>query len=265
VADGFTLSKWYLDCVAEDGDAFVAYAAEARWGPVALKYASTLRRRPGAEVATVETTLREVPWPVETEQAVTWQAPLLGVEGRWTAIDPSIEATVLESDEGSVRWRCLQPRARAAVVQGDVPVAGLGYVETLTLTLPPWRMPIDELWWGRFLGETSSLVWIDWRGPHTRRLAWLDGDEVAVARIDPEGLASDTGDVRLTVEPGGLLRRGALGRTALAIVPAVDRLLPVRILAADETKWCARGVLDVRGRARDRGWVIHEVVRWPAS
>jgi hypothetical protein len=263
VAEGFTLSKWYLDCVGGDGDALVAYAAEMRWGPLTLRYASTLRRRPGELEATAATTMREVPWPVESALDVTWSAPLLGLEGRWTGLGGPIEATVLESTEGSVRWRCIHPRARAAVTHAGERIEGLGYVEVLTLTMAPWRLPIDELRWGRFLGERHALVWIDWRGPHSRRVAWLDGAQVDLARVDTDLVASERGQVRLSIDPGGLLRRGALGRTALAVVPAVDRLLPVRILATDETKWCARGVLDADGDM-DTGWVVHEVVSWPA-
>jgi hypothetical protein len=264
VREGFTLSKWYLDCVGDDGDALVAYAAEVRWGPVALRYASTLRRRPGQARATVDTTLRDVPWPESSDgQGVSWEAPQLGIEGRWKALAQPIDATILESEEGRVQWRCLLPSAWATVVHAGAPLEGRGYVEQLTLTVPPWRMPIDELRWGRFLGQRHALVWIDWRGPHDRRLAWLDGVEARPVSIEPAGVTTDAGDV-LSIEPGGLMRQGALGRTALAIVPAVDRLLPVRILATDETKWCARGMLEVQGQPPDRGWVVHEVVRWPA-
>lgn len=263
MTEPFTLSKWYLDCVGSDGDALVAYAAEMRWGPLALRYASTLRRRPGTSVAVAGATLREVPWPMENGADVTWSAPRLGLEGRWAALDRPIEATVLESTDGSVLWRCLQPRARATLTHEGERIEGLGYVEVLTLTMPPWRLPIDELRWGRFLGERHALVWIDWRGPHSRRLVWLDGVAVRGAHMDTEGLASEGGEARLSIDPGGLLRRGALGRTALSVVPAVDRLFPVRILATDEAKWCARGVLEAAGD-RDTGWVVHEVVRWPA-
>ncbi len=261
--EGFTLSKWYLDCVGGDGDALIAYAAELRWGPLTLCYASTLRRRPGEHEATAQATMREVPWPVESGEDVAWSVPLLGLDGRWSALDRPLLATVLETPAGAVRWRCIQPRGRAAVTHAGDRIEGLGYVEVLTLTMPPWRLPIDELRWGRFLGEKHALVWIDWRGPHSRRLAWLDGAEVELARVDTDVLVSEGGNVKLWIEPGGLLRRGALGRTALAVVPAVDRLLPVRILATDETKWCARGALDTGGET-DTGWVVHEVVSWPA-
>jgi hypothetical protein len=49
-----------------------------------------------------------------------------------------------------------------------------------------------------------------------------------------------------------------LGRTALSIIPKVERLFPWRILHIRETKWRSRGLLDGVS-----GWAIHEEVRWP--
>jgi hypothetical protein len=42
---GFVLSKYYLDCVSDDGDVFIAYAAEVRWHALALSYTAVLVRR----------------------------------------------------------------------------------------------------------------------------------------------------------------------------------------------------------------------------
>ncbi|HYF95417.1 MAG TPA: hypothetical protein VD969_24665 [Symbiobacteriaceae bacterium] len=39
---GFHLSKWYLDCVAEDGSALIGYRARLRWRSLALEYAAAL-------------------------------------------------------------------------------------------------------------------------------------------------------------------------------------------------------------------------------
>ncbi len=188
----------------------------------------------------------------------------MGVEARFASLARPLDATVLEVPEGRVHWHCLQPRADASIAHAGSVLRGLGYVERLTVTLPPWSLPIDELAWGRFLGDRHTMVWIDWRGPHARKLVWLDGEEMGEgAGVRRRSITSACGDVSLTIEDGRVLRRGALGKTALAVVPAIDRVLPVRILAVDETKWCARGVLAVLG-TRDEGWVIHEEVRWPA-
>ncbi|MFT3770218.1 MAG: hypothetical protein QM820_32720 [Minicystis sp.] len=261
---GFTLSKWYLDCVGDGGDVFIAYAAEVRWRALAIRYTSTLVQRAGSPTR-VDATLRSAPPPVIDGGVLAWSAPALDVSGRWEALAPEARDTVLAAPEGRVEWRCLMPRARAAVtLASEPPIRGLGYAEHLTLTLPPWQMPIDELWWGRFLAEDAALVWIDWRGPHRRHVVILDGIAVGPARIDERGLATDDGSLRLTLADARVLREGALGKTALAILPAVDTLLPVRILATDERKWVARGTLDRQGR-RSEGWVIHEVVRWPGQ
>ena len=55
----FELSKWYLDCVGEGGDVFIAYAAEVRWRAHALRYTSTLVQRAGSATR-VEATLRDM-------------------------------------------------------------------------------------------------------------------------------------------------------------------------------------------------------------
>ncbi len=38
----FLLTKWYLDCVAESGDATVVYVADLRWNKLSLRYGSLL-------------------------------------------------------------------------------------------------------------------------------------------------------------------------------------------------------------------------------
>jgi len=259
---GFELSKWYLDVVGDNGDVFIAYTAEVRWGSLALRYASTLVQRVGSATR-IDATLRGAPEPALEGERLTWASSLLGASGRWTACAPEVRDTILERANGHVKWRCLMPRAAAEVTLPSGPVIrGLGYVEHLTLTLAPWSMPINELWWGRFLSPDASLVWIDWRGPHQHQLVLLDGVPCGPSRIDERGLATDDGRVSLALSDSRVLREGALGKTALAILPAVDTILPVRILGTEERKWAARGTLHHEGR-RSEGWVIHEMVRWP--
>lgn len=181
--------------------------------------------------------------------------------GQWTALQPPVEATFFQSDEGQVAWTCHQPLARASVTTPRGSWEGLGYVEQLEVGFAPWRLPIDELHWGRFLSPKSMLVWVDWRGPHQRRLVIMDGAEVPGATVDETGVSAE--GLRLTFQDSRVLRRGAIGKTALALVPKLDAVFPARILATDETKWCSRGVLERHGE-RLEGQVIHEVVRWPA-
>ena len=59
------------------------------------------------------------------------------------------------------------PAAEVSVsLRGFAPLRGTGYAERILITIPPWRLPIRELRWGRWIGEAASrsVVWIDWRG-----------------------------------------------------------------------------------------------------
>jgi protein-S-isoprenylcysteine O-methyltransferase Ste14 len=258
----FLLSKWYMDCVGDAGETVIAYAARLRWRSITLHYASVLIGAPG-QPPRVETTMRASPEPELVGGILSWSSPALHIAGRWSSLAPPVEATIFESPEGRVEWRCHQPRAQAEITLGDRVVRGLGYTEHLVLSVEPWRMPIDQLRWGRFVGEHSALVWIDWRGGHTKQVVLLDGVDVGASSVGDRSVATERGDVRLTIEDGTSLRRGAIGTTALARVPGLERF-PLRILAVDEQKWCARGTLD-HTQGSDHGWVIHEVVRWPEA
>jgi protein-S-isoprenylcysteine O-methyltransferase Ste14 len=259
---GFQLSKWYMDGVGEGGDVVIGYAAELRWGRSSLRYGSVLVRWTGEDPRT-DTAVSSSPLPERLGDTLAWTSPPLGVVGRWTALTPPSEKTFLEVRQGRVVWRCLQPRAQCEITVRGRTLVGRGYAEHVLLTIEPWFLPIDELRWGRFVGERSSLVWVDWRGKHSTQLLHLDGREVGPARIDAHSVASHDDAVRLTLEGNRVLREGAIGETVLSRVPVLRRL-PLRILGVQEAKWCARGVLE-DARGRDQGWAIHEVVRWPPA
>lgn len=228
----FHLSKWYLDCVSGGGEVFLAYCAELRWRALHLRYAHVLGK---------SSSLREVPAPVWNDGVLEWNAPALGVSGKWRALDPPIEETLFD---GGCQWRCLAPRARADVSVGNDFLHGLGYAEHLTLTVPPWRLGIKELRWGRFLSETDSLVWID-ALPAPRGLRWHNG-------------VRGGDELKLEIQDRAVLRQGALAETALSIIPNVRKLFPKSVLGLGESKWLSRATYAGR-----EGWAIHEVVEWP--
>jgi hypothetical protein len=269
---GFRLSKWYLDCMTPGGDAVVVYAAELGWSRIALRYASVLELEGGRP--RVATSLRGHESPVARDGSLAWSSAPLGVRGTWRAIAPPVEETLLDSGDGSVVWRCLQPASRVALHLGAAEsgastraVDGLGYAEQLTTTIAPWRLPIQELHWGRFVSEPDgdgvhdSLVWIDWRGPHAVRLVLRGGARVD-ADVSEERIGLADGSA-LTLDRRDVLREGAIGGTVLGAIPQLRDAVPGRILGVHERKWRSRGVLERPGRRPIEGWAIHEVVRWP--
>ena len=250
-----------MDCVSDDGDAFIGYVASLRWRGLSLNYSSILLHRNGTEVD-VNTTLQESTIPQVKGASIEWSSSRLDVAGKWEATTQPIKRSLLELPAGKIEWHCLHPRARAEICIGDGRrLEGLGYVEHLTMTIPPWRLPFDELRWGRFLSDEDSLVWINWRGAHSLNLIFHNGVQVENAVLSEHGL--DTEDTCLDLGDNLVLREGELIQTALSSIPGIRKLFPFRILRTHERKWLSRGALKTSQVGSSTGWAIHEVVRWP--
>ncbi len=250
----FLLRKWYLDCVTADGQALIAYRAQVQWGALKLGYASMLRRTRGGDGDSTETTLRPGDEPVEEPDMVRWACPRLAVEGRWRRACSRVERRLIDGPEGILTWRCVMPRAECEVTVGELgPVRGLGYAESLEMTVAPWGLPIQELRWGRWLSESSSLVWIRWTGPRPLTLVLEDGREIA-GEVGDDAVALRDGRT-LALERARTIREGELGATVLAGIPKLRDVVPPAILRTSEQKWLSRGRL---GAAI--GWAIHERV-----
>ncbi len=259
----FELSKWYADCATEQGGAVIVYRAELRWrGPV-IHYASLLESHDGLP-ARSRFSLRKRPAPAVRDGRIEWKSPAWSAEACWREPGPGIREVLFDSEAGSVEWDCLAPRAAAEVrIGAEPPYRGWGYVERLRMTLPPWRLPIRELRWGRFVNSTDALVWIDWRGPYNRQVVYYNGSPAAAGAIGDREIALQNGEAVLTLDKGTVLRDGALGSTALSVFPNARRLFPASILGVRERKWLSRAVLRRPGREDSFGMAIHEVVEWP--
>jgi len=256
----FSLSKWYLDCVGESGDAAILYRASLRWGVLRLQYGAALVG-PSTGKPTHRYTLRPESEPIAAaDGTINWSCERLGARGTWTRRASPIKRTLLNGDQGGIDWHCLCPRADAVVQIGEHVVRGSGYVEHLTMTLKPWQLPLDELRWGRFLSPDDAMVWIGWGGASPRTWAWVNGSEARDATITAHGVEMPSHGVALTVGGGRVLRTGQLAKTALQPLRAAAVLIP-RWRRASETKWVARGTVTSPHRMIN-GWVVHEVVNW---
>lgn len=174
---------------------------------------------------------------------------------------PRFEATLFESREGAAIWRCEIPNAETTVSSaGRVELQGDGYAEILEMSLPPWKLPIRELRWGRFATGAGSVVWIDWRGPNPLTLVTHDGVRDPSASVGDDTICWSGGHV--TLEQHQRIRDTKIG-AALSAIPLLGRRLPQRIREAREQKWCSRARLARDGRPLESGWAIHELVSFP--
>ena len=251
----FPLTKWYADVVTADGRLRIGYAARLAIGGLPVRYAAVLSAGGGVAPSTrVRLRGANLPRLEEDGRTLHWHVPGLELEGEWQADAAPVERELLP-EPGALTWRCVMPRARVSVTHGGERLAGLGYAEVVELRVPPWRLPIESLRWGRAHVGGRTAVWIDWGGAGGHRWAFLDGREVPGAQVDDDRVR--LGGLDFGLERVATLREGRVAQTALAKTPALGRLLSRNKLLMDETKWLSRARLD--GEA---GWAIHEVVRW---
>ena len=262
----FSLVKWYMDCVSDRGEVAILYSARVRWRGIRLAYSNLIWTDGAAGNSASSTHSVKIR---RDGQQILVASPQLDVQGQWTARAAPVERTVYACESGSVIWNCLQPAASVCLSVGEKKLAGAGYAECLTLTLPPWQLPLRHLQWGRFVSDpdaltpdaltSETLTWIDWKGPYALSLAIHSGASHEGASISTTEVAWGGGKLR-TEEPLAL-RTGRLGSTVLPAAPALSRIFPHSLFNIEEKKWRSRGILETPDR-QSRGWVIHETVDW---
>jgi len=260
----FLLTKWYLDCVAENGDTAIVYVADLRWDRLSVHYASLLTVLDGR--VNSSSSLRKCNLPRLDRDTARLSLPHLGIEGTWRALRAPLARTVFDSPGGSVDWHCHQPLAQVELLlpgqsRMKSRMIGFGYAECLTLTILPWKLPLEELHWGRFLSPQHALVWIDWRGPYQWHGVFHNGEEREVRSLTESGILFADATTWLDLDRRLVLRSGQLGETVFAGISRLAKLLPRSLLSVEECKWRSRGTLQMGSDAAS-GWAIHEVVKW---
>jgi len=244
----FSLTKWYFDCVAADGRAVIGYWASLAWRKVALTWQNVTLYEPG-HPPSGRSSLASAPPPDVDGNTIAWRAPALSCEIDVESRQRPIDARLLDDGAGVVDWRAEAPAALVSVrLNGVAPVEGPGYAERLFITVPPWRLPIRELRWGRWLDADArrSVVWIDWRGERPRTWLYVDGIATADAVVTDESVRA--GAVSVALDERRVLHAQSFAEIA-ASIPPLRAVVPQSLLALRQTKWCSAG-----------GHAIHEVV-----
>ena len=252
----FELSKWYLDCVTESGDASIAYTGMVHWGPIRVHYSSLLDSTAGC--IRTKHSLRPQAEPNIGHNSLRWRCDALNIDGEWQTDSPEVRDTIFTSEGTSVEWHCIMPQAKARIDSRS----GLGYAEHLRMTIAPWKLPIRTLRWGRFATASDWIVWIDWLGEFTRRIVYRNGQRTPASLLDDDQIEFNDG-ARLMMDRSLVLRQGPLGVTALSAIPGVRDTFPARLLQVNECKWRSRGRFECPRASPVEAWVIHERVDWP--
>ncbi|HEX8659782.1 MAG TPA: hypothetical protein VF690_19720 [Hymenobacter sp.] len=259
----FQLQKWYADVVdPATGHLAICYDSELRWKGLAFRFTNLLRFEPPGMRFASASFVHQAQAGLNEDQ-VLFTLKQRGVRGTWQRQAPALRELLLETAYGSVLWECHFPAATAQVLMGETVLHGLGYVEKLTLTLPPWHLPLQTLRWGRFVAPGHCLVWIKWEGPEPRHLVFYNGTRYAdTGHIGDNEV--QVGPFRLAFEAKHSLRAGLVGKTVFQRFPWFKKLFPVRILHLDEAKWLSAATLTEARTVVATGYAVHERVEWPS-
>jgi len=256
----FSLRKYYVDLVTSEGYYFIGYSARLSLGRIKIKYSAALHHpsmlgiNPGPVLSTRDA-------PVEHNSVLTWQCPRMGFDGQWRRLASPEKLVLHQSPSGLVEWDCQQPSARVQLAtESGKTFHGLGYVEFLNLTIPPWQLGLRTLLWGRFTSDNHSVVWIQWQGKYPLTVLICNGERVVNARISQHDIRCD--DFELSLEPAVTIRQDSIGETLISRIPSILKVTPIEFLRGREQKYLSRGQLRFVGGSCHTGWVIHERVSW---
>jgi hypothetical protein len=263
-SSAFSLTKWYLDCVDAAGRTVVGYWATLAWRGLSLTWQSVDlcdADRPPVH----RWSIRPSSPPQPNPERIRWQAPAIGCAVTVEPRQSSFAVRLLDDAPGTVDWTVESPVGRVtAEIDGAGVICGDGYVERLELRVPPWRLPITELRWGRCISSEAarSLVWIDWRGPAPNRWVVRDGQLATGSAVSDSAVSGDGFDLNLA--PKRRLVHRALAEL-LEPLPPVRALLPESFLALSETKWLGSARLQEGASPPLTLPAVYEVVRMGVS
>lgn len=261
-AEDFSLIKWYLDCITDEGSVFIGYIALLAWKAFSLHYSSVMLYDRSSGLCS-DTSLRATPFPQTDGSTICWVSDPLHVDGKWSALPSPVTREWQRGNSATIIWSCLQPGAQAeAKVGSGRRFAGAGYAERLKLTVPPWQLSLRHLRWGHFFGGGETLVWIEWTDATLHSLLLHNGNEIPPQSITDTEIRGNGEELRLLIGESTPLREGTLLTTALAAVPGISKLVPSGILNSYECKWISRGQLFRHRLPPVHGWAVHEAVRF---
>ncbi len=261
----FHLDKWFLDFVGENGEAMIFYAAKLTWYGWSATYTSWLRYDETSGVV-VKSRFRNVQIPQINGELITWNDAKFGVNGRWESKAKMVQARLFDAEEGFLDWNCYQPASKVQLKINDRLLEGRGYAEQLVLTAPPWKIPMDELRWGRFGSEEINVVWIELRERERRQWLWLNGEKVENCIIEDDHLSISEKTLILTLDRAVVLESEqkifSVVEKLVRYIPGFNNVIPLRFLMADETKWLSKGQLYSQHNAVGSGMAVHELVNF---
>jgi len=254
----FRLRKWYLDAADDHSNVYIGYWATLEWKSLALRFYQHLWH-PATQSATSCAGFSRSPAPEHgADGKLQWNTP--EAQSVWKApTSDAISETILQTDQGAIRWQCWQPKARAVIRSAPLSFTGWGYTECIDITIPVWKLPFHTLYWGRCHSDNHYMVWIKWDGPAEQSLLWHDGQRTA--EFAPSDTRISAPAITMEIEASATLRSGPIGSTVFQALGKVASMFPASALQINEHKVYGQGKI-ISGGVCEPATAIYERVTW---
>jgi hypothetical protein len=263
--DNFRLNKWYLDYTGQNGEAMIFYAAKLTWYGFSATYTSWLHYHPESGVK-LKSRFSHVQIPQLKDNLITWNDKKFGISGTWESSEQMIRSRLYDSEEGHLDWECYQPASKVQLKIGERCLDGEGYAEQLFLTVPPWKIPMDELRWGRFVSPGNNMVWIELKEKEKQQWLWFNGEKMEKCIIDDYQIILPEKNLILNLDQGVTLESekkiSSVSNRIVRYIPGFKRFIPLGFLMAEEIKWLSKGKIRTDDRILAGGMAIHELVNF---
>ncbi len=251
----FYLKKHYFDGIDQHGNTVIVYGA---WlGFFGLKIPYTAYLLVDENGATERSCLKPLAFSANGHVA----QDALQIRGQWQADSAPLQVRLMAQGDYFLNWHPHQPRSIFDVQIGTRRFHGSGYAETLETNIPPWRLPLSELRWGRFIADGHYLVWIEWRGEQPLKKLFWNGREIKDFTLSDHELRLHQESARLYFANAHILKDAPLSALATRY-PFLRLLVKKRFWQTRETKYQATAQLQLADGTSFAGRALYETVLW---
>jgi hypothetical protein len=258
--NSFSLKKLYADCIDEEGNCIIVYHAILNFHFLRFYYSSLIFSDSTNRIIE-RSTFNNTKVHISADEMILIQKSLK-LEGIWKNQSGGILLHLYkDSHDKELIWNCHHPKTLTEINYKGFIYKGLGYAETLTLYFNPWKLPIDKLYWGRYLSSNDTIIWIQWKGVFPLNKLFYNSLEYNDALIEDNIIVFGKGEFQLAFSKISTIRKGKLSQV-LNKMPWLKALFKRSILGSIENKYKARSVFSRNNDFLSEGWSLYESVIW---
>ena len=257
---GFFLEKTYMDYTDPAGNSFILYSASLHYYFLQFNYSGFIFSDENNQI-TKQKSIHKSHLTNGNGQ-LSFSNRHFGITGSWSDAGPPISSQLYKNSSGTVYWNCHHPLAICQISFQNRAYSGLGYAETLILSIKPWRLPMDALRWGRFTADGVYVVWIQWTGAYPVNKIFLNGKEFNDAVYSENKIWFNGGRTRIELYKCEIIRQVNLVSHLSKISWLKLLLSATRILNSVETKYKSAADLITSEGVISSGRCIYENVKW---